>query len=177
MCSLESFKIDLKGLKEGVTIFKYDLDNAYFEAVDGPEVRSGAVEVELRVQRTSEYFELNFHSEGTVNVPCDICLDDMEQPVSSDNRLTVKFGEEYSEDDDLITVERDEGRLDVSWFIYEFIALSIPIKHVHAPGKCNPAMIKALEEHSAARSSDGDEEKPVDPRWSELEKLKTIIKD
>lgn len=38
-------------------------------------------------------------------------------------------------------------------------------------------MIKALEEHSAARSSDGDEEKPVDPRWSELEKLKTIIKD
>lgn len=66
MCSLESFKIDLKGLKEGETIFKYDLDNAYFEAVDGPEVRSGAVEVELRVQRTSEYFELNFHSEGTV---------------------------------------------------------------------------------------------------------------
>lgn len=56
MCSLESFKIDLKGLKEGETIFKYDLDNAYFEAVDGPEVRSGAVEVELRVQRTSEYF-------------------------------------------------------------------------------------------------------------------------
>lgn len=29
MCSLESFKIDLKGLKEGETIFKYDLDNAY----------------------------------------------------------------------------------------------------------------------------------------------------
>ena len=142
MCSLESLKIDLKGLKEGETIFKYDLDNAYFEAVDGPEVRSGAVNVELSVQRTSEYFELNFHSEGTVNVPCDICLDDMEQPVSSD-----------------------------------FIALSIPIKHVHAPGKCNPAMIKALEEHSAARSSDGDEERPVDPRWSELEKLKTIIKD
>ena len=64
----------------------------------------------------------------------------------------------------------------MAWLIYEFIALDIPIKHVHAPGKCNAAMIKALEEHSATRSSDEDGA-AVDPRWSELEKLKTIIKD
>ena len=177
MCSLESFKIDLKSLEEGDTVISYSLDDAYFKAIDGPEVRSGAVRVIVTVHRTVDFYELDFHSEGTVHVPCDICLDDMEQPVSADNRLTVKFGDEYSEEDDLITVEKDEGLLDVSWFIYEFIALGIPIKHVHAPGKRNPAMIKALEEHSAARSSDEDAVPAVDPRWSELEKLKTIIKD
>ena len=101
----------------------------------------------------------------------------MDQDVESDDRLIVKFGEEYSEDDDLITVDEREGVLDVAWFIYEFIALNIPAKHVHTPGKCNAAMIKVLEEHSATRSSGENEEAAVDPRWNGLEKLKTIIKD
>lgn len=69
-----------------------------------------------------------------IHIPCDICLDDMDQSIETDNRLVVKFGEDYSEDDDLVTVAENEGILDVSWFIYEFIALNIPIKHVHAPG-------------------------------------------
>lgn len=35
MCSLESFKIDLKSLKEGDTVISYSLDDAYFKAIDG----------------------------------------------------------------------------------------------------------------------------------------------
>ena len=177
MDSLEPFNIDLNGLKEGVTTFGYDLDDAYFEAVEAPEVRRGCVHVGLTANRAGGVFRLDFHVEGTVHVPCDLCLDDMEQQISADNSLTARLGEEYSEDDDLVTVGKDEGLLDVSWYIYEFIALSIPVKHVHAPGKCNPAMIKVLEEHSAARSGEGSAEGTVDSRWSELEKLRTTFKD
>lgn len=177
MYSLEPLKIDLEGLKEGVTSFAYDLDDAYFEAVDAPEVRRGNVHADVSVSRSGGIYRIDIHTEGTVHVPCDRCLDDMEQAVCADNSLTARLGEEYSEEDDLITVGRDDSQLDLSWFIYEFIALDIPIKHVHAPGKCNPAMIKALEEHSAARSTEGDGETPVDSRWSELEKLKNKIKD
>ena len=95
----------------------------------------------------------------------------MEQPVAGDSRLVVKFGDEYSEDDDLVTIDEDEGVLDVSWFIYETIVLNIPIKHVHAPGKCNRDMMKALEAHSATRSG-VEMEETMDPRWSELLKIK-----
>ena len=95
----------------------------------------------------------------------------MDQTIDSDDRLVVKFGEDYSEDDDLVTVAEDEGILDVSWFIYEFIALEIPIKHVHAPGKGNPAMIEKLNELSAARSGE-EEENTIDPRWAALVNLK-----
>lgn len=177
MCSLESLKIDLKGLDEGDNALSFNLGDAYFEAIEAPEVRRGNVCVDLNVRRTENYFDLDFSVHGTVTVPCDLCLDDMEQEVESENHLVVKFGEEYSEDDDLITVEEADGTLDVAWLIYEFIALDIPIKHVHAPGKCNAAMIKALEEHSATRSSGEDDAEDMDPRWSELKKLKTIIKD
>ncbi|MGN0281373.1 MAG: DUF177 domain-containing protein, partial [Prevotella sp.] len=53
-------------------------------------------------------------------------------------------------------------------------ALAIPIKHVHAPGKCNREMMKALEEHSANRSGAEGGEETIDPRWSGLLKLKDI---
>ena len=177
MCSSELLKIDLKDLKEGLTALEYSLGDAWFESLDEDEIKRGNIRVRINVRRTENYFELDFHTEGSVVIPCDLCLDDMGQPIETDDRLIVKFGEEYSEDDDLITVDEREGSLDVAWFIYEFIALNIPAKHVHTPGKCNAAMIKVLEEHSATRSSGEDEETAVDPRWNGLEKLKTIIKD
>ena len=170
-------KLDLKELDEGVSTFEYSLDDAWFESLDEDEIKRGNIRVSIDVKRTENYFELGFHTEGTVVIPCDICLDDMEQAIETDDSLVVKFGEEYSEDDDLVTVDEREGSIDVSWFVYEFIALNIPAKHVHAPGKCNAAMIKVLEEHSATRSGGEEDGAAADPRWNELEKLKTIIKD
>ena len=105
-------------------------------------------------------------------ISCDRCLDDMEQSVETDNRLIVKLGSETSEEDDMIVVNEDEGILDMSWIIYEFIVLAIPIRHVHAPGKCNPAMTQALEELSADRSSDEESNQETDPRWDKLKNLK-----
>ena len=178
MKSLECLKIDLKSLDTDAMSISCQLNDDFFLAAESDEVKGGNVQLSISAHKSvSGLYEINFHAEGTVKVPCDLCLDDMDQPVETDNRLLAKLGEEYSEDDDIVTVEKEEAILDTSWFVYESIALSIPIKHEHAPGKCDPAMIKALEEHSATRSSDEEEEKAVDPRWSELEKLKTIIKD
>ena len=171
MCNIESFKIDLKALPQGASILEFKLDDSYFKAIDAPDIQRGELSSSLSISRTDDFFELNFHTEGIVHIPCDICLDDMEQSIETDDRLLVRFGEDYSEEDDLVIVAENEGILDVAWFIYEFIALNIPIKHVHAPGKCNPAMIEMLQEHSAARSGE-EEEEIVDPRWAALLKLK-----
>lgn len=64
-------------------------------------------------------------------MPCALCLDDMDQPIVADQRMAVKLGDSYSEDDDLVTVAEEEGILDVAWYVYESIELNIPIKHVH----------------------------------------------
>ena len=169
---LEPLKLDLNALDEGLTTLSFDIDDSFFESVDAPEVNRGDVHVDVDIVRTKDdFFTLDFHGNGTVIIPCNRCLDDMEQPITFEQQLNAKFGEENSEDDDLVTVAENEGILDVSWYIYEFIDLAIPIRHVHAPGKCNPAMIRVLEEHSAARS--GEDSKPsVDPRWAALTNLK-----
>ena len=141
------------------------------------------------VKKTSRAFELNFQTDGMVWVPCDRCLDDMEQPVSSTDKLLVKFGHEYAEEgDNLIVIPEEEGEINVAWFMYEFIALAIPMKHVHAPGKCNKAMSSKLSKHLRTTSDDemdedsfvpeesnelvnDDTETAVDPRWDELKKI------
>ena len=115
----------------------------------------------------------------------------MELAVSSSDKLMVKFGREYAEEgDNLIVIPEEEGEINVAWFMYEFVALSIPMKHVHAPGKCNKAMTSKLSKHlktNADEDSDdgfdtgggGEEEivieeeveEQMDPRWNELKKI------
>ena len=178
MSKLEQFNVDLKALSQGDNILSFVLDDAFFEAIEAPTVRRGRLQTTLTIHRTEDYFDLDFHTEGLVTVACDRCLDDLEQPISADDHLVAKFGTAYSEDDELVIVAENEGMLDVSWFIYQFVELSIPLRHVQAPGKCNPAMMKALEEHSAARSGVESVESSVDSRWAVLEKLKnTELKD
>ena len=172
MCSLERFKIDLKGLTEDVTPLEYDLDDQYFQSLENAQVQHGSLHVSGSIRKTVGFFELRLHTEGIVRIPCDRCLDLMDQPIEADLNLTVKLGSEYTEDDDIITVEESEGILDTSWFIYESVALAVPIQHVHQLGGCNDAMMRMLEQHSAARSSDADAQKDIDPRWQALLKLK-----
>ncbi len=172
MYSLESFEVDLKDLKETETLREYSLDDQFFSALDNSQLDHGALHVSVSIRKMAGFFELLFHTEGTVTISCDRCLDDMEQPIQTDNRLMVKLGDAYNEEDDTITIDENEGILDLSWFIYEFIMLAIPIKHVHAPGKCNSAMMQKLDELSGAVRSGKEETDVIDPRWEALLSLK-----
>ena len=168
--------------------YEFLLDNLFFANIDGPEVQKGKVNVTLVVKKTSRAFELNFQTDGVVWLPCDRCLDDMEQPVTSTDKLLVKFGTEYAEEgDNLVVIPEDEGIINVAWFMYEFVALAIPMKHVHAPGKCNKMMSSKLRKHLRTTPDEMDEEDfiaegeadmaeedtdtAVDPRWDELKKI------
>ncbi len=182
------YKIDLKNLTPGTHTFEYFLENKFFMDIDGDQVQKGKVKVSLTVKRSSMMFEMSFQLEGVVMVPCDRCLDDMEIPVETQNRLVVKFGKEYAEEsDEVVVIPEDEGSINLAWFLYEFVALSIPMKHVHAPGKCNKSMSSKLKKHTA-RSGDSDEEfeedggddfvadesddnSASDPRWDALKGL------
>ena len=175
MCDLECLKVDLKGLKDDEVSLVFDLDDIFFGALDQAEVKKGSLHVSVSIRKASGFFEILIHEAGTVIIPCDRCLDDMEQPVDTDARLIVRLGDENSEDGDTIVVAEDEGILDLTWIIYESMVLAIPIRHVHASGKCNTAMTEVLEELSADRSSDEESDQAIDPRWEQLKTLN--IKD
>ena len=172
MCNLGQFKVDLKALTEEVTPLEWELDDQFFEQLEDAQLQQGSVHVSGSIRKAVGFFELELQSVGTVRVPCDRCLEMMDQPVEADLRLIVKMGSEYTDDDDVITVDEAHPVLDTAWLIYESIALAVPIRHVHQPGDCNVSMSEKLNELSAARSSDADAEDTVDPRWAALKGLK-----
>lgn len=192
MAKFSLYNIPLKNLSQGNHSFEYDLDRKFFETIDGDEVKKGNVKVKLIVKKTSSTFEFNFTLKGIVQIPCNRCLDDMDQEVESQNRLIVKLGKEYAEEsDEIIIIPEDEGEINIAWFLYEFVALNIPIKHVHEPGSCNKAVSSKLRKHRAVSRNDDEEDdlgdEPdldeddysdndnttdnIDPRWDGLKGL------
>jgi len=182
----DTYKIDLRNLSPGVHQFEYTLEKKFFADIDGTEVQKGKVNVSLTVKRSDAMFDMSFRTNGTIFVPCDRCLDDVEMPVETKNRLIVKFGKEYAEEsDEIVVIPEDEGAINLAWFLYEFVALAIPMKHIHPAGKCNKSMSSKLKKHSPKSNSDeddynneesddiliGEEEEAVgaaDPRWDAL---------
>jgi len=173
MFRMDTLKINLLALQEEPFEATYTLGDEYFGGLEETAIRKGEINVEVTLEKVAlNEYALHLSVAGVVIVPCDRCLDDMEQPVNLDSTYKVKLGVEESADDDVIMVDENEGVLSIAWLIYETVALAVPIKHVHAPGKCNDAMTQKLKELSATRSGDGEGERAIDPRWAELEKLK-----
>lgn len=185
MGKFDKYKVDLKGLQADSVSYEFLLDNVFFANIDGPEVQKGKVTVSLVVKKISGAYEFAFRTEGVVFVSCDRCLDEMELAITSTDKLFVKFGTDYAEEkDNMIVIPEAEGDINIAWFIYEFVALSVPMKHVHAPGKCNKEMVSKLNRHLRTISDDENDEIGVEeedlgeveenytyPRWSELKKI------
>lgn len=174
MGRLDKYNVDLKGLKETSGSYQWTVDQEFFAIVEGEEVQKGKVNVDLTVTKASGLYKLEFSVAGTVIVTCDRCLDDMSLDIENTGELKVKLGPDFADDGDVVVVPEDKGIVNVAWYIYEFIALAIPIKHVHAPGKCNKGMMEKLDEHAAQEGEDGEpveDAGATDPRWDELKNI------
>lgn len=172
MGRLDKYNVELKDLKDQQASYQWIVDQEFFAIVDGDEVQKGSVDVNLTVTRLTGAFKLEFQVAGNVIVTCDRCLDDMTLPIENTGELKVRLGEDFGDDGDVVIVPESQGFVNVAWYIYEFIALAIPIKHVHAPGKCNKGMMDKYEEFSVGNDpEDGSEPSGTDPRWDELNNI------
>ena len=65
MCNIDSFKIDLKALPQGITEKEFKLTNEYFEAIDAPDVQDYQSDIYclhcLRTQRPRILASLCFY--------------------------------------------------------------------------------------------------------------------
>lgn len=195
MGKFDKYKIPLKDLAVGSHVYEFALDNVFFENIDGPEVQKGKVAAHVVVKKSEQAFKMDFDIKGVVQIPCDRCLDNMDQEVECQSDLIVKFGKDYAEESDkIIVIPEAEGEINLAWFLYEFIALSIPMRHIHPAGKCSKGMVSKLKKHIAVSKNEDDEDnseeetfdfvendetdlperkedKQTDPRWDGLKNL------
>lgn len=188
MGKFEAYSIPLRHITSGSQSFVFHLTQEYFQKIDSPEVQKGDLKANILVSKNKNGYELIFDIQGYILIPCDRCLDDMEQTIVIKEKLMVKFGKSFSDNGiDVVIVPEDEGEINVAWFLYEFIVLAIPLKHVHQPGKCNKQMTGQLRKHSASSTHDEEtdneeesrddmndyssEPKAHDARWDKLNEL------
>lgn len=174
MYDLSQFILDFQAIKESEETFSFKLDDEYFKAVEAMEILGGEIESTVKVSRKNGCFEVTFLSEGEVTVECSRCLDPINLPIKTSDKLYVKLGEDYlDEGDEIVFIPESTQKFDASWHIYEFIALSIPPQHHHPDGECNPEMMQRLNGVGTTGTSgaSGTTETPsdsIDPRWAKL---------
>jgi uncharacterized metal-binding protein YceD (DUF177 family) len=174
----KEFLIPFVGLKLGKHHFEYQINNAFFENFEYDEFQNSDIKVNVVLDKKSNMLELEFKHKGTVNVPCDLTGEDFDLPIKGKMKLIVRFGEVFNNDnEELLILPFGEFEIDIIQYIYEMIALSVPLKRVH-PGvkdgslktevldKLNELQVKEVKEKE-------NKEENIDPRWDKLKQLLT----
>jgi len=164
------FLIPFGGLKLGNHRFDFEINNRFFEEFEYSEYKKGSLTVAVEMEKQQRMLVFQFSIAGMIEVVCDRCLDVFETEVTGNYNLFVKFGSDsHEESDDVIVIPENSTRFDVAHYIYEYITLSVPMRHVHPQnneGKsaCDPEIIKRLQTLKTIEKED--------PRWDILRKLK-----
>lgn len=171
------FLIPFAGLKLGKHQFEYQIDQKFFDDFDYHEFENSKIKVNVVLEKKSTMLEVAFKHQGTVTVPCDVTGELFDLPVKGKFNLVIQFGAFFNnENDELLILPHGEHQVDLSQYVYEMIALSVPTKRVH-PGVSDGTLKNEALERLQALSvnlNQVQENKPeTDPRWDKLKQLLT----
>jgi uncharacterized protein len=183
---LKNYDIDIIRLKDGKHSFRFEVNNEFFIHYEAEDWVNGAnIIVNVNVNKTVSVLEVNFEITGTLGLTCDRSLEEFDYPLELTEKVIYKYGpvvEEISEDVFMIT--KDTPSVNLAQLIYEFILLAIPAKKIHPDyldetdeddfeEEGSLIYISEEEENESEDSDDeSQQEKPADPRWEILNKLK-----
>lgn len=166
---MESYRIHILGLSLSVHHFPYELGSEFFRKYDKGLVSEGSFTVNVALDKRETFLETDFKIVGSVKLVCDRSLDEFDYPIDVNRKIIFKYGDQDMEvSEDVIMIHHGTESLEIGQYIYEFIALAIPMKKLH------PRYQNESEEDQMIYTSDAEAEKngdEIDPRWEMLKKL------
>ncbi len=138
---------------------------------------TGKLTADVSLQKSESMIQMIFKVEGTIELTCDRSLDLFDQPISFENTMIYKFGDEEKElSEDVMIILNDTQTINIADLLFEFIGLQVPMKKLHPRFQEDD---NDQEEGIMVYSSTVDDskteeqqEEDVDPRWAALKKLK-----
>jgi uncharacterized metal-binding protein YceD (DUF177 family) len=163
--------INFSGLKAGIHTFDIRIDSSFFKSFDHSLIEEGEAEITLTLEKQMSMLLLKFVFHGEIIADCDRCAARFKYPIYGESLLTVKFGDESSDDDEIIYLPYGEHEIDLTQYIYEMHSLSVPLRIVPCEtyGKekyaCDESVLEMLNKISVSNQE-------IDPRWEALQNIK-----
>jgi len=175
---LKDYSISFKGLKNGLHKFEYQIGASFFKLFENSLVENGKLNAVVSLDKSQNLLVAGFKISGTISSICDNCLGPVEIPVDCSDKLYFNFGHEYAEQsEEIIVLSYEEHQINVAQWLYEFIIVTLPIRHIHPKdgngnSTCNTQMIDKLDMYLVDEKTLLEKkEDNSDPRWDTLKKL------
>jgi uncharacterized metal-binding protein YceD (DUF177 family) len=170
---LRLFNIDIFNLSNQSHEFDFDFDNNFFEEFDNSLVEKGSGKVHVILSKSETMINMEVDINGKIELVCDRSLEKFDYPIQSKHELILKFGDEWQELSEQITIiPRDSERINVAQFIYEYIGLSVPMKKLHPKFQGEGQGDEPELIYSSLENDKENKSGTIDPRWSKLKDLK-----
>jgi len=170
---MSKYKIKLNGLKDGSYINSFRIRGEFFETLNSSEIKLVDIDIDTMLKVENRRYNLEIKSNGMViDIPCDICTEKINIPISSKINYIIKKGiEKDHEDENVIFVDEKDKELILDSILYEMIVLAFPSKRQHQLNsindeECNKEMVNLINKYSVKENNN------IDPRWEALKKLK-----
>ena len=155
--------VRFSGLKSGRYSYRFELGKDFFDRFENEEIRDGKVEIDAVLEKTERVMVMKFTLRGEVTTLCDRCLGEI---------LNIRLSDDEESDDENVAILPEGAfEIDLAQWLYEYVAVRIPMQHIHAEGECDEATvsyIKSEEELQGEREANRE----ADPRWAALKELK-----
>nr|WP_295932619.1 DUF177 domain-containing protein [uncultured Dyadobacter sp.] len=179
---LSKYNIDIYGLEDKQYDYDMESGDAFFEEMEQDLIEHGHFKTHVVLNKSATMIQLRFQTKGSVTLTCDRSLEEFEEPIDSDGRIILKFGDHNEElTEEIEIIGRNTNRINLARYIFDFIALSLPVKKLHPSLRTEEGDFEEDEEEgtlvytSGGETEEGDEreeDEKVDPRWEALKKLK-----
>jgi uncharacterized protein len=179
------YSVNIIGLSTTRHRFEYEIDEAFFREYgsDPDLVSQGQFRADVTLDKHETFIAAEFVLKGAATLVCDRSLETFDYPIESKHSIVFKLGDRDEEmSDEIIMIHRDTATLELGHYLYEIIALAIPMKKLHPKFQDEEAADEEDEDAegkivytSAANdenADDTDEDGATDPRWDILKKLK-----
>ncbi len=172
---MERYRVNILGLSLSIHRFEYDLGVEFFKKYGTGLVSGGTFKVDVTLDKRETFLDTHFKVTGSVKLVCDRSLDEFDYPIDVSTKIIFKYGDEDKEiSEDVVMIHRGTESLELGQYIYEFIALAIPMKKLHPrfedESDDGGGIVYTSESEDLPAGQAGKKE-DTDPRWEMLKKL------
>jgi uncharacterized metal-binding protein YceD (DUF177 family) len=176
---LEKYNIELTKLKFQEYEYIFEGNDEFFACFEESLVEKGTFKAILKLKKTETLLQLHFDITGNLELICDRSLEEFDFPFEAQNLQILQFGDHKEElSDEMQVIPRGTTVINVAYYMYEAILLSIPMKKLHPKFKDEDNNSEYILVYSSESKQDSTPNLPeADPRWEELLKLKKDSKE